>query len=543
VLLATVACASALATAPAALAHATLTDTSPASGAVLPRAPAHVVLRFDETVTTVVGSLRVYDGQARRVDTGNVTKPTDRSVAVALPERLPDDTYTVAWRVLSADSHPVRGAYVFSVGGPLGVGVADRVIDAELGSPSVEWALRLARFASLALVLGCVGGVVVLGLVAPPGARVVPLWLALAAAGVALALAAVASIVLTGVAAAGFGLGSVFRWELARDVLETGFGQAWLARALLGLALATLAVVAIRRPARAVLPVAMLLAAGIAFTPALSGHARVEGPIAVAQDTVHVGAAGVWVGGLSFLALLLVVAGGDRWSLAATSVPRFSTLAILAVIALVASGILGGLLQVGSWDGLWETTYGRLLLAKVAVLVPLLALGAYNRRVSVPGLRRLDSGSPIRRRFTRVAATELALMALIVGVTTALVAEPPAKAHADAAEVVSRDGRIGPYSYTLTVEPARAGANEIHVYLLDSTGGLAPVDEITLAGTLPALDLGPLALAATPAGPGHAIATAAELPLPGDWQLRLDVREGEFDVWSTTIPVPIGKDS
>ena len=99
------------------------------------RSPARVVLRFDEAVSTVAGSVRVFDGEARRVDTGEVTKPASDSVAVGLPAGLPDDTYTVAWRVLSADSHPIRGAFVFSVGRPVGDGrgVADQVLDAEAG--------------------------------------------------------------------------------------------------------------------------------------------------------------------------------------------------------------------------------------------------------------------------------------------------------------------------------------------------------------------------------------------------------------------------
>ena len=134
------------------------------------------------------------------------------------------------------------------------------------------------------------------------------------------------------------------------------------------------------------------------------------------------------------------------------------------------------------------------------------------------------------------------MLVVVVGVTAVLVAEPPAKAQlAVAGDIVSRDGTVGPYRFTLTVDPARIGSNQIHVYLLDSTGSLAPVDEIAVSATLPSVDVGPLRFEATPAGPGHGIVTAAELPLAGDWQLQLDVRKGEFDQWSTTIDIPIRK--
>jgi copper transport protein len=532
----------ALALSPQAFAHAALIETNPSAGEALARSPARVVLRFDETVSTVAGSVRVFDGEANRVDTGDVDKPSNDSVSVALPSNLPHDTYTVAWRVLSADSHPVRGAFVFSVGEPPGKGVAEQVLDAEASSSAVDGALAVTRFAGLALILLSVGGVAVLATVAErQDGRSAGLWLVVCAGAALLILDTLAWIALTGVKAAGFGLGDVHRWALSRDVLETSFGKVWVVRVLLALALAIVAVLLRRRRTDALLGSAVFLASAIAVTPALSGHARVEGTLAILSDSVHVLAAGVWAGGLAFLALMLAVAGGDRWSLARTVVPRFSTLAVLSVGALAASGVISAILEVRSWSALWETTYGQLVLVKVALLLPLLALGAYNNRVSVPRLRTGSPGSAARPHFVRAVAAELALLVVVVGVTTALIAEPPAKAQA-AVTAVSRDGTVGPYDYTFVVDPARTGTNEIHVYLLDSTGALAPVDEIDVSASLPAVDIGPLELDATRAGPGHAIVTAADLPLAGTWRFEIDVRKGEFDQWSTSIDIPIRKD-
>jgi copper transport protein len=484
--------------------------------------------------------VRVFDGRARRVDSGTVSKPADDEVAVGLPANLPKDTYTVAWRVLSADSHPVRGAFVFSVGEPVGAGVADRVLDAEGGSAGVDWALAVTRFVGLGLILLCVGGVAALAFAIDAPARA--LWTVVAACSALLIVDSLAWVALTGAKAAGLGLDAAFRWSLLRDVLETSFGKVWVARAVLALALAAVAVLARRRATEVVQGAAMFLAAAIAVTPALSGHARVEGALAVLSDSLHVLAAAAWVGGLAFVALFLVMAGGDRWSLATRVVPRFSTIALASVAALVVSGAVSGFLEVRSWSALWETTYGLLLVAKIALLVPLLGLGAVNNRVTVPRLRAHELGAGTRRLFVRAVVAELVLMVVVVGVTTALVAEPPAKAQA-ASTVVSRDGRVGPFEYTLVVDPARTGTNEIHVYLLDSTGALARVDEISLSASLPVVDIGPLHFKTTPAGPGHAIVTAAELALAGTWRIELDVRRGEFDQWSTTILVPIRKDT
>ena len=149
----------------------------------------------------------------------------------------------------------------------------------------------------------------------------------------------------------------------------------------------------------------------------------------------------------------------------------------------------------------------------------------------------------MRQRFARSIGAELVLMLVVVGVTAALVAEPPAKAQAaGSGGLVVREGELGPYGYTLTVDPAQTGSNTTHVYLLDSTGQLAEVDEISLSATLSEQAVGPLELAISPAGPGHATGVV-RVPLPGEWSFRLDVREGEFDEWSTDIDVPIEGES
>ena len=340
-------------------------------------------------------------------------------VLVGVPTGLPDGTYVVAWRVLSGDSHPIRGTYAFSVGEPTedGQGLIESVLDREAESESVDAALAVTRFVGLALILLCVGGVGFLTLAADPRElRGSWHWIALIVAGSLLALDSVAWIALTGVKAAGLGLPDVFSWSLSREILETGFGRAWAVRGLLAVALATVAAVAWRLRRDLSVPL-LVLAGSIAVTPALSGHARIEGLLAMLADAVHVIAAGVWVGGLAFLALVLVEAGSERWSLAARIVPPFSSLAVVSVIALVATGIVGGLSQLDSWQALWETTYGRLLLTKVALLVPLVALGAFNNRVSVPRLRSADADPRTRRRFVTFRRRRALVMLVIVGVT------------------------------------------------------------------------------------------------------------------------------
>jgi copper transport protein len=436
---------------PSARAHATLIASTPSSGQVVARAPSHVTLRFDEQVETAFGSIRVYDGSAQRVDEGGTTHPKPDEIAVGLRSGLPQGTYTVSWRVVSGDSHPISSDFVFHIGEPAAdeSGVADQVLDGQDGSRAVGAAFGVVRFLELALILLCVGGVSALAFVlGTAGGRVRrALWVALALAAASLAAFAVAGIGLQGAKASGLGLDAAFRPSLVGDVMETQFGRVWLVRAGLAIALAVTAVLAawrIRTRDAEFVIAASGFALLIALTPAISGHAKVQGGIAILSDWAHVLAAGVWTGGLAFLLIALAVSAGRRWELAAVAVPRFSAIAVVSVAIVIASGVLNGIIETDSLR-LWEATYGRLLLLKVGLVVPLLALGAFNNRFSVPRLGSGTASGRERRRFVIATVCELAIVVVIVAVTAALIAEPPTKAVSSAgASPGLRGAAVGP---------------------------------------------------------------------------------------------------
>ena len=310
---------------------------------------------------------------------------------------------------------------------------------------------------------------------------------------------------------------------------------------MLALGLAWIAALALsgRLPARAAAPAGAVVAGGLAVTFPLSGHARVEGVLGIASDATHTAAAGAWVGGLAILGLSLVTAGGDRPSVSVGSVPSFSALALVAVAVLLATGIVNSIVELPELAALWESTYGQLVLAKSALLVVLVVAGGLQRRVALPRLRR--EGADAGRLFRRVVVVELAVMLVVIGLTTALVAEPPRRSATD--EAVSVSSTVGALDLTLTVDPGQAGRNEVHVYVLDPANGQpATVAEIAVSATLPSAGVGPLTFEATPAGPGHVVVPAAEFPLGGDWDVRVDVRRGEFQESSSINRVTIRKD-
>jgi copper transport protein len=528
----------ALAAAPGAFAHAILLQSTPVNDSLLQKSPRAVVLKFNEAVETAFGSIRVYDCGANRVDSGKITRPNDRTVSVDVPSNLGPGTYTVSWRVISADSHPVAGGFIFSIKSANPVNTCKTVV-AGTTPGSVTALFKFMRALDFALILLVVGGAAVLALVLRSATARVRTQLTRILTGLAIGLviAGALCIVMQGAVAGGFGLREAFRWSTVDAVLHTRFGKAFLAQLVIAAGIAVVALVASR--IRALEPVVVIPAVLLILTVSQAGHARTSGSLALAGDFVHVLAASTWVGGLAFTVLALLIAGEDRWPLASRAVPRFSKLAVVSVGALILAGSLRGYEEVRTWKGLWSTTYGYLLLAKIGLVLPLLGLGAYNNRYAVPRLRRQIASLAEQRRFLRAAGAELAIMAVIVGVTAVLVTEPPAKAAIKPPKYFNKVVPIGNLELNLLVEPARTGPNVMHLYFSTKIGVPASVAEVKVSATLPDKNLGPLLIPLQKIVPSHYTTSSATFPFSGTWQLRIEARRGKFELLTQTVSVPI----
>ncbi|HET9214160.1 MAG TPA: CopD family protein [Gaiellaceae bacterium] len=549
--------------APGALAHSVLLGTQPRNDTVVEEAPEEVSLRFNEPVEMSLGGIRVYDGQGNRVDAEQVDPSRGSEVAVGIEGDLAPGTYTVAWRAISADSDPISGAFVFHVQ-ERGVQPAGISVDSLTGTSTlVDVFFTGGRFFDFALLLLTVGGAAVLVVALPSAAWSVRRRLYGVLAGLAAALAVVAllNIFFQGAAAGGLGLLDAFRWNVFTTVLDTRYGEMMLVQAALAVTLA-LTAMALRhsqgRERRALAALTLALGFGITLTPSLSGHASTAGNLAMAADAAHVIAAALWTGGLGFLVVALVLAVTDRWPLATRAVPRFSNMAVVAVAALLVAGVINGYLQVRTWSALWETEYGLLLLAKIALVVPLLALGAYNNRYAVPRLKAGLASVLERRRFLQAAGVELLIMVAVVAVTAVLVNAEPARTEAMMGEMAMEEGAmeagagdhepfesevdLGGTMAHVVVEPAMPGENSVH--LTFEQADAEELTEVSVSASLPSEEIGPLEFPAEPVQgqPGEYVAEDASLSLPGEWELRIEALVGEFDLLTETITVPIGEE-
>ncbi|MBZ4015891.1 copper resistance CopC/CopD family protein [Streptomyces purpurogeneiscleroticus] len=376
-------------------AHAALTGSSPAQGAVVQKAPPQVTLSFSEGVAMGDDSIRVLDPKGKRVDRGKLLDLCSGSTVkygTGLPPGLPDGTYTVAWQAVSADSHPVSGAFTFSVGAPSKSAAV--VPEQEAGGGLVGALYGIGRYVAYAAFALLVGGACFVLACRPEAARSRPVqrlvvlsWATLTAATIVLLLLR-APYTGSGDLADAFDLGGL------KEVLGTKPGAALVSRLLLLAAAALFMAVLFGAYARAGeqgddkrrkdlafgLGVGgTVVAAGLAATWAMAEHAStgLQTAVAMPVDVVHLLAVAGWLGGLT---TLLVTLYRDPATVDGAAVRRFSRLAFGAVLVLVATGVYQSWRQVGTWRALTDTSYGQLLLLKVGLVVVLVGVAWVSRR-------------------------------------------------------------------------------------------------------------------------------------------------------------------
>ncbi|MDG4767677.1 copper resistance protein CopC [Solwaraspora sp. WMMD406] len=548
-----------------AAAHATLLANDPADGALLAEAPQTVTLTFNEAVQVRPDGVNVLDAAGTPVEA--TARSVDSTVVIDLPPELADGTYVVSWRVISADSHPVAGGFSFAVGTPSVGSVAIPVSEPDT-------ALRVLRpVTEAAIYIGVLGGVGLsvfgvaflrgpTGMLAAGqvrGRQTRLIWLFGT-------LALVALVAMPPVTTA---------WQDAADVAALASGQTWRTGygSDLGLAagLAAAGVLVVLAGVRLVAApgtgtdagrrrrsagVAVFGGAGLALGAlTLGGHTRSFGPawLVLGSDLLHLVTAAVWLGGIVGLGLVLaggVSAGGglparDR----AAVVVAFSQVAAFLVAVLAVAGVLLGWRILGSWSALFGTTYGQVLLAKVAAVGVLVAIAGWNRYRLVPRTARPDTEAAALRSLRHTVRLEAILLVAVLATTGVLVTRDPtappagpefvAGADQTGDPAITVDGTLGDGRVEIRITPGTTGINALELALFDADGRpLEPVAPPTVTVTQPDVGVGPLDRRLAQVGTGRYEAVA-DFPLPGRWEIRVNARTSRFDSPIATLPVEI----
>ncbi|MFI0848521.1 copper resistance CopC/CopD family protein [Mesorhizobium sp. IMUNJ 23232] len=500
-----------------ALAHAQLISADPADGSIVAAAPQTVTLRFSEPARPLVARL-IHPGGHTEIlkDIGQ----KGSIITLTLPGGLENGTHILSWRVASSDGHPIGGGLVFSIGAPSAV--APAAVDQS--DPAVRIGLWSARFVLLVGLIVGVGGTAFFALISrsdpPPGARGVT--------GALLAglLAAPALIGFQGLDA----LGAPFSDLVTADVWHAGLWATSYGRSTL---LAAMAICVAYAAGQAGywsrlgiwLASAATLLVGVAVASA--GHASTAPPRYLTAPAVflHAVTAVLWIGALLPLGAILVRGGAELPMV----LRRFSRVipAIVAVLAL--SGLMLAIVQVQTIPALWNTDYGRVLMAKLALVAALLLLAALNRFWLTTPVVAGDAGAA--RRLTRSVGAEIVVATAVIAVLGLWRFTPPPRAIAanpalfEVQQVrAEKDG----ISAVLSIHPSIAGPVRVEIgnLLLDGK----PFEPISVSVDLdkPSYGIGPFTRDASKAGDGTYRADGFLLPLDGFWIVRVTVLVSDF---------------
>jgi copper transport protein len=497
-----------------AFAHATLVNSEPADGAVLRAPPKQVRLTFGEAVAPLVMRLLTADG---RVVALAGVRAEQQSLIVDLPAHSSTGTSILSWRVTSSDGHPIGGTVSFSVGQSGPERLAEPV-EQQIGRFPL-WLLHVVTLIGLA---GVVGSAVFQAWIAPVRQEGVDRALLVAAPLAGLFLIARLGAEVADAVGGDFAnfMNAALWWQSVSDRL----GGALLAM-LAALSVSALSVRASGHRARWMSAVA-LLCAGLAF--AFSGHAAAARPPYLMKPSIvlHVVAVLFWSG--SLLPLLMLARVGSVP--AAGALRAYASPVLAAVVVLTATGLILSGFQLGALSEFWNSGYGVILSLKLAALLPLTAIAAFNRLSLSPRVRAGDVSALGTLQIS--VGAEIAIAVLIFGLVSLWRFTPPPR-EMSAVRVLSSGIQFHAHGTrgmaNLTMSPGRAGPVKFSINVMDVQSRPLAVAGVDLVLTDPANRIEPLRRKARRITSASWQIDDLTIPVPGTWLVRIDLLISDFE--------------
>jgi copper transport protein len=564
VLASTVALAAVLALPAVASAHAVLERTVPDASSTLNTSPPEVALTYSEAVEPRFAIVSVTNAEGKQVTAGSPARSPQNPDELDVPlDHLDEGWYLVYWRVISVDGHPVRGAFTFAVGP--NPGPAPQFVIPSITETAATPELLVMRWIVFLSAMTAIGLFVFYAIIARPVRRRVP-GSSLRGVAVAFVVALAVSLVATPVYAlastAKFALRSI--WDLGALVpllRVSAFGRGILD---LELVLALFAIAALvflyvergearQRPVAEVLALAGALAAATAalVVPGLAGHAAQTSPrgASLVLDWIHLASGSIWIGGLIGLIAAWWGLGSERRIAGlSVSVPRFSRVAFVSVMALIASGTVAAVIHLPTLSSLWTTSYGKALLVKIAFLGAAMLIAPINMLRNTPRLANAQA-RPVEARSAAtllrgLVSAEIVLVAAAIFAAATLSSLPPPPkelgelsgpiTHVGPGEVVETV-KHGPYTLDFRVSPNRAVVPNSFSVGIAADGKPVRGADVTTTFTMLDMEMGQLAYNFPESAPGVYTRSAPALVMVGHWGLSFDIRPPNADPFTVIL--------
>jgi copper transport protein len=545
-------------------AHAYLVRMVPAASVIVNRPPPVVALTFDEAVEPRFALISVSDVQGHQVTAGALHRSGSNPDTLVVPlKRLPQGWYLVYWRAISVDGHPVQGAFTFAVG-PF-PGPAPQFSVPHISQTATTTPLLLARWAVFLTVMTAIGLFVLRMLIARPLARRVA-ETNLRALSIAFVVASVLGLVAIPVYLEETTAVDSLRSFFAVGALvplwrTTAFGRGYLKMELCFALFCLAAWVAlwVDRPQRERRTIASLLATGGALAaaaavlvfPGAAGHAAQTSPrgVTVFLDWLHLVSGSIWLGGLlGLLVLWRSLPVARRVAGLIVSVPRFSNVAFLSVLLLLGTGIGETVVHMPVLQALWQTSYGKVILIKIAILLATLPLAAANLLRTKPGLVAAREQPPrgerpalLLRRLVGGEAFLIAGAVFAAALLSSLAPPPPAFAEQQSALLRVGPGKVAAtvkrngYTMQLLVDPNRAAAPNAFALKLTRNGQPVTGADVTLAFAMLDMQMPQQDYRLSETAPGIYTRKAPALVMVGHWGLTFTITPKGAAPFTATI--------
>ncbi|AFU12543.1 copper resistance CopC/CopD family protein [Bacillus toyonensis] len=519
-------------------AHAYVVKSNPVENETLKKAPTVVKIEFDEDIqVSHFNTLFVRDTSGKRVDLkdAHIDKRNKKLLEAGVKENLKDGLYSIQWKAISADGHPIQGVIPFQIG--LAEAGADDVQVEEMGYvPQIDMIMeRGVLYTSFSLFLG----VLFFNLIIYKGDAIEVhsrskriIWISL----IGIFISLLCNLPLQAKINADVSWLEAFNPLLLKETLQLSvFGYVWITQMALISVLIIVTYFAVKREKLSsfkVWSIPILLFIGLLVMKAFNSHAfgLKFKDIAVVMDFLHLFAASLWVGGLSSI-ILLLRKEDDKWTKYWDAIKRFSPWATGAVIVIVLTGLFNSTFFIPTIHSLFDTKYGLALLAKILLFVCMGILGIIHY---VKGRIRAQQGlgATVKVEFI-IGIIVFVIVAFMTNVQT-----PPMPPTGPFTESKQLDNG---YELTLHVSPNKVGQNTFHITLKDENGQpVTNMEQIVLTTQSLDMNMGKGSFKVSAISPGEYEAEGMYINMTGNWNIQVHGLTKSLDSFDTDYRFIVG---